>query len=66
MEFFKFCKKQHDNITIDCTEQSPAPLRFNGYQLIKKKGDIKDDVEDEEESQDNDSTEKTLFYSDKK
>lgn len=30
IELFKFCKKQHDSITIDCTEQTPAPLRFNG------------------------------------
>lgn len=37
--FFKFCKKQHDSITIDCTNMTPYPLRFNGYQMIKKRGE---------------------------
>jgi hypothetical protein len=39
IEFFKFCKRQHDSITIDCTDMTPAPLRFNAYQLIKEKNE---------------------------
>jgi hypothetical protein len=35
-ELFKFCKNNHDSITIDRTANSPMPLRFNGYQPILK------------------------------
>ena len=67
MEFFKFCKKQHDCITIDCTDQSPAPLRFNAYQLIKKKGDIEPNEEvNINDIKDTDNPNKTLFYDGKK
>lgn len=48
IEFFKLCKTQHDCITIDCTNLTPAPLRFNGYQLIKKRDELLDDEEEYE------------------
>ena len=31
-----FCKSNHDSIWIDLTDDSPYPLRLNGYKLIKK------------------------------
>lgn len=61
ISFFKFCKKQHDSITIDCTNMTPYPLRFNGYVMIKKRGE--DDVNKEEtKTKDNKEENKTLLY----
>ena len=37
IEFFKMTKNRHDNITIDLTDQSPMPLRFNIFNEIKQK-----------------------------
>jgi hypothetical protein len=59
IQFFKFCQRQHDSITIDVTDQTPYPLRLNGYQLIKKRG--KDEDDEEEVKEDG-----TLYYDDKK
>ena len=39
VEFFKLCQRRHDNITIDLTDQSPMPLRFNLFNEIKQKED---------------------------
>jgi hypothetical protein len=39
IEFFKLCKGRHDNITIDLTDGSPMPLRFNCFHQIKQKED---------------------------
>ena len=36
-KLFKLCKGRHDSIWIDLTENSPAPLRLNGYELIDLK-----------------------------
>ena len=48
MEIFKeYIKQPHDNLCIDLTQASPAPLRLNMYQKLKLNNDI-DDVEDEE------------------
>jgi DNA polymerase III delta prime subunit len=34
---FKLCKSPRDSIWIDRTDNSPAPVRLNGYQVIQKK-----------------------------
>lgn len=34
-ELFEFCKSPHDNLCIDLTKDTPAPLRFNIYSKIK-------------------------------
>ena len=34
--FDTFCKTKYDNITFDLTSNSPAPLRFNVFQPIRK------------------------------
>jgi len=33
-QLFKLCKSKHDSIWIDCTPESPVPLRLNGYTPI--------------------------------
>lgn len=37
-KLFSFCKKQHDSIMIDLTNNSPYPLRFNGFTPINRNG----------------------------
>lgn len=34
-QLFKLCKSKHDSIWIDCTPDTPAPLRLNGYTKIE-------------------------------
>ena len=34
-ELFKLCKNQHDNLCIDLTKDTPAPLRLNIYKKIE-------------------------------
>lgn len=34
IDLFKLCESDHDNICIDLTKSSPAPLRFNIYKKI--------------------------------
>jgi len=33
-ELFQLCSNAHDNVTIDMTQDTPAPLRFNIYKKI--------------------------------
>ena len=33
---FSHCKKQHDSILIDLTNNSPAKIRFNGYTVVRQ------------------------------
>jgi len=33
---FSHCKKQHDSILIDLTNNSPAKIRFNGYTIVRQ------------------------------
>jgi len=37
--FKKFCKKPRDSIWFDMTANTPASLRLNGYEIIKKEND---------------------------
>jgi len=39
VQFFKMCTDCHDNVTIDLTQNTPAPLRFNMFQQIAKDND---------------------------
>ena len=39
VQFFKMCTDCHDNVTIDLTQNTPAPLRFNMFQRIAKDND---------------------------
>lgn len=43
IQFFGMCKNRHDNITIDLTDGSPMPLRFNIFHEIKQKEDSDDE-----------------------
>lgn len=36
---FDLCKTKYDNLCFDFTDGSPAPIRLNGYQIVKKKND---------------------------
>lgn len=43
LQFFKMTKNRHDSITIDLTDGSPMPLRFNIFNEIKQKEDSDDE-----------------------
>ena len=40
-KFFRHCKTPHDFIMLDCTANTPFPIRLNGYQMLSEDGSFK-------------------------